>query len=486
MQATSHRWNILLLGMIAALVLLWRLGGPSLAPWDEAIYAQVSKEIVQGKGWLTLHWADQPWFEKPPLMMWITAVLYRLFGVSEFWARAVSAFSGIGLVITTYLIGAFAYGKRVGLLGALILLTCYHFLSFARFGTMEVMLTLFTYLAVWGYLRLRDGNEMWWYLIWLCLALGLLTKGAAGLIAVAVVFLAMLFDGGLKTAIKSKHFWFGFLFALLIVVPWHAAMFARYDRAFIEEYVRYHVIARSTSTLEGHPSSYFYYLGRLVDGFFPWIVIVPFAIVASVRRTLKSDSPSQPLLLIALLVFGVYTIIPTRRPWYIVPLYPALAILIANFVVHLYNSHKSSRIYRGLIVSACVLLTVIGIGYCALSVSLNRRPEEPLVRLARMARSATPSDREPLLLLDESKPLPGQVPLFYSDRPIRQVYVSVKPNSEDAKRYLNYEKLVDLTRDATRLIILPQKEMEGLSADYEINVRAEVNPYIYAQIRRRN
>ena len=168
------------------------------------------------------------------------------------------------------------------------------------------------------------------------------------------------------------------------------------------------------------------------------------------------------------------------------PLYPALAILIANFVVHLYNSHKSSRIYRGLIVSACVLLTVIGIGYCALSVSLNRRPEEPLVRLARMARSATPSDPDPLLLLDESKPLPGQVPLFYSDRPIRQVYVSVKPNSEDAKRYLNYEKLVDLTRDATRLIILPQKDLEGLSADYEIKVRAEVNPYIYAGIRRRS
>jgi 4-amino-4-deoxy-L-arabinose transferase-like glycosyltransferase len=329
MQGTSHRWNVFLLGIIAALILLWKLGGPSLAPWDEAIYAQVSKEIAQGKGWLTLHWADQPWFEKPPLMMWITAVLYRLFGVSEFWARSVSAFSGIGLVMTTYFIGAFAYGKRAGLLAAMILLTCYHFLSFARFGTMEIMLTLFTYLAVYGYLRLSGGNEKWWYMIWLCIALGLLTKGAGGLIALAVVLLALVFDSGLRSAIESRHFWLGCFLALLVIVPWHAVMYARYERAFIDEYVRYHVIARSIRTLEGHPSSYFYYLGKLVDGFFPWILIVPFAIIQAVRRAIKGESPSRALLLTALLVFGIYTIIPTRRPWYIVPIYPALAILIA-------------------------------------------------------------------------------------------------------------------------------------------------------------
>ena len=122
-----------------------------LAAWDEAIYAQVSKEIAQGEGWLTLHWAYQPWFEKPPLLMWMTAALYRLFGISEFWTRFVAAASGIGLVVTTYLLGAFAFGKRVGVLAALILLTCYHFISFSRFGTMEVTLTLFAYLAIYGF-----------------------------------------------------------------------------------------------------------------------------------------------------------------------------------------------------------------------------------------------------------------------------------------------------------------------------------------------
>ena len=85
LSSRSHQRNILLLGSLAAFILLWRLGASSLAPWDEAIYAQVSKEIARGEGWLTLHWAYQPWFEKPPLLMWITAALYRLFGIGSWF-----------------------------------------------------------------------------------------------------------------------------------------------------------------------------------------------------------------------------------------------------------------------------------------------------------------------------------------------------------------------------------------------------------------
>ena len=150
--------HMLVLIVIAAFVFLWRLGAGNLEPWDEAIYAQVSKEVIHGGDWLTLHWQYQPWFEKPPLLLWTTAVLYRLFGVNEFWARAASAFSGIGLIVVTYLIGQRAYDKWVGLFAAVILLTSYHVVSFARFGTMDVMLTLFTYLAIYAYLRLKDGG----------------------------------------------------------------------------------------------------------------------------------------------------------------------------------------------------------------------------------------------------------------------------------------------------------------------------------------
>src|SRR5215211_3367672 len=87
-------WTVLSL-LVVAFALLWKLGAGSLAAWDEAIYAQVSKEIVQGGEWLTLHWQYANWFEKPPLFMWITAAFYRVLGVNEFAARLPSAISGL-------------------------------------------------------------------------------------------------------------------------------------------------------------------------------------------------------------------------------------------------------------------------------------------------------------------------------------------------------------------------------------------------------
>src|SRR5207249_7769727 len=105
-------WPLAGLLSLAAFVLLARLGYGALDDWDEAIFAQVSKEMVRGGDWLTPHWNYLPYFNKPPLLMWSTALLYLAFGVSEFTARAISALSGVALVGMTYLVGRTAYDRR--------------------------------------------------------------------------------------------------------------------------------------------------------------------------------------------------------------------------------------------------------------------------------------------------------------------------------------------------------------------------------------
>jgi 4-amino-4-deoxy-L-arabinose transferase and related glycosyltransferases of PMT family len=477
--------HICLIILIASLALFWKLGAGSLAAWDEAIYAQVSKEIVQGGDWLTLHWNYRVWFEKPPLFMWITALFYRLFGASELWARMPSALAGIALLLVTYSIGKLKYGKRVGLLAAIVLLTCYHFLSFSRFGTMEVMLTLFTYVALYAYLRLNRENQKWWYVVWPACAMALMVKGAGGLIAPAAIVLALICDKRFWAAIQSKHFWQAVLLALLIAAPWHILMCFRYGRAFIDEYIGYHVIARSTKTIEGNASGYFYYVGKFVDGFFPWCLLVPFAVFSEAGKKFKEPSRSWILLILSALVFGLYTAIPTRRTWYIVPLYPALAILVAAFIYHLYQNYQSRTLLRRVTVAAIVLLIIVGGLYSFVSLYLNQKPEEPLARLARVARSTSPDDKDSLLLLYGVEPFYAQVSLFYSQRPVEQTYVLTEPVSEDAKRYVNYENLAEVTQSFAKRIILRKEDLQNLSTDYEIRVLAEDGPLAYATIKHR-
>src|SRR5918993_5233926 len=105
-RAAAPRWlPMLLLVGIAAAAIGWRLDARSLEDWDEAIYAQIAKEMLSSGDWLTLHWGYEPFFEKPPFLMWSTATLFSLFGVSELTARAASALSGVGAVALVYAIG---------------------------------------------------------------------------------------------------------------------------------------------------------------------------------------------------------------------------------------------------------------------------------------------------------------------------------------------------------------------------------------------
>jgi hypothetical protein len=65
-------------------------------------------------------------------------------------------------------------------------------------------------------------------------------------------------------------------------------------------------------------------------------------------------------------------------------------------------------------------------------------------------------------------------------------YISVTPPSEDAKRYVAYEPLADLTRASTRRVILPKKELVRLTSEYEIEILAEIDPLVYATIRHKD
>src|SRR5580704_1450235 len=97
---TSRSWQIvstLLATLLACIVLLILLGHKPLTNWDEGIYAEISREMLSSNP-LVPHWNYQPWFEKPPLMPWITAIFFRLFGINEFWSRAGSALSGVAIV----------------------------------------------------------------------------------------------------------------------------------------------------------------------------------------------------------------------------------------------------------------------------------------------------------------------------------------------------------------------------------------------------
>jgi len=468
----------LLVIVVAAIVLFYRLGDPALKNWDEAIYAEVAKEILQGGDWLTLHWQHANWFEKPPLTFWIIAAFFRLFGVGEFSARAVSALAGVGSVAVVYAIGKLQRGPVCGLIAAGILLTTFQFVQMSRLVNTDVALLFFIYGGVYGYLRARDRDRRWWYVVSVSCSLGFMVKSFASLVAPAAIAIALVIDGQVTETLRAKQFWFSVLAGLAIIVPWHATMIYLHGSSFVNEYFYYHVWSRTLTTLEGHDGRYWFYFREIWEKIHPWWSIAPFAVVFNIWQV-KQRRSSVVLLALALLVFGFYTAALTKLPSYILPVYPALALLISDLFTWVFDQ-------RRLLLRVGVILVCVCFAYAAvlkiISYYVRIEPEDEAVK--ELASLAAAQDRPPLLIVySRTGEFASQSALFYSNKRVQQAR-SEKTGYNNGL-YHNNQPLAEVAGEQPAGIILAKDDVEALLANYTINIVAQSHNLVYATIQKK-
>ena len=462
----------------AAIVLFYRLGDPALKNWDESIYAEVAKEILQSRDWITLHWQHTNWFEKPPLTFWIMAGFFRVFGVSESSARAVSALAGVGLVAVVYGIGKRQRGPVCGLIAALILLTTFQFVQMSRLVNTDVLVVVFMYLGVYGYLRVRDGDGRWWYVVSVSCALGFMAKSFASLFAPAAIAFALVVDRQAHETLKAKQFWFSILASLAIVIPWHAVMIYRHGSAFLNEYFYYHVLSRTVTALEGHNGAYWFYVREIWAKIYPWWSIAPFAVAFNLWQ-IKRGRSSLVVLALAVLVFGFYTAAQTKSTSYILPVYPALALLISDLFTWLWDCRRVA--IRVAVVLVCVWFAHEAIGKIRSYYVRIEDSDEGVKELANLA--AAQSFPPVLIVYSQNGEFDPQAALFYSNK--RVVQAAGGNRAYNSTVYHNYKPLADVADEQPSGIIVAKNEVEPLLADYTIEIVAQSHDLVYATIRRK-
>ena len=470
-----NHWEILLLLVLAAIVLLPGLSSHPLVSWDEAIYAEISKEFLIMHSWLVPHWNYQPWMEKPPLFLWVTAVFFKVFGISEFWARAASAFSGIGVVAVTYYCARELKDSRLGWVAAFLLLTMRGFLQMASNGKTDMMLTLWMFVGLYGILLLTKGRRAGWYLFWCGSALAIMTKSAA--VAPVFVTLAVLVIVRRDLfGVVSKQFFFGLALFVLIVAPWHIYMISHFGGAFVDQYLGRHVLERSMSSLEDNHESVFYYPILLLKWAFPWVLIVPIGYWFAVRQ--KSLNVFHCF---ALVLFLFYTLVQTKLAHYMEPIYPALAIVAA---VPIYRWIRSWRMARVLLAGFAMALLA---GLVALPILENHIAAgygSPVVDLIRA--NPVPGYDGPLLLCSDRVMITMAAPLFYAPSKTEQTYIYSKPMKTDSvaidpktmdKKYWHPVPLLLAVNSTADLIVISKELLPHLPGTLSFRPIAETSDY---------
>jgi 4-amino-4-deoxy-L-arabinose transferase-like glycosyltransferase len=372
-------------------LLFYRLGSRPLNSWDEAVYAESAKEMVQDGDWLTPHWNHEKFLQKPPLFTWSAALLFKLFGVSEASARAVSALSGVGCVVLVLFIVRLFSAEYTAVIAALILLATPSFKLNARYAMTDVMLTFFMLSAIYAYLRTKE-NTKWWLLAGVSCGLAVMTKGAGAIPIFAALIIVIAWKN--RAAIRTRNFWLGVCLCLVLAGAWHLTMLCLHGRTFIAEYFSSQVVGRTLQLVDSPEGQYgtFSYIPTVVLGFFPFCLLLPL----SISGWFKAKGVPIILTVFAPTVLVLYSLASTKHQWYIIPIFPILSIIAAPL------SRKLIPLF---------IVAIAG----GLIFSASNRPSKETAAIAQLSHRAS-VDAGPLGFYPGL--LHGPEILFYSNRPL--------------------------------------------------------------------
>ena len=308
---------------------------------DESRYVSMSKDMFNTKDFMTLYLNKEFFFEKPPLYFWSECLSFALWGkVCEAAARFPVALYGMMSCFMIYILGRKVVSRTFGVVSSLILATSLEFLILAKFAILDIVLaSCVTFSLCFGmltYFVKEQNKKYFWWLFYIFSGLAVMAKGIPGfVIPFGSMFFISIYTKTFKKLFKPQYFIVGFVLFLGITLPWHIAMLNMHDPLFFNEYVMKHHVARFLGSGElGRQQPFYFYLLTILWGFFPWIVST---LCVLIRKIVKRDfgfrgqNETHKLMMfagiIALFTLLFFSSSKTKLVTYILPIYPALALL---------------------------------------------------------------------------------------------------------------------------------------------------------------
>ncbi|MGH7953251.1 MAG: ArnT family glycosyltransferase [Limisphaerales bacterium] len=342
-----QRW---LLVLLTAFTFFFLLGSRALNEPDEGRYAEIAREMIETGNWLVPHFWYLPHLDKPPMTYWLVAASMKLFGQNEWAVRLPVALAGIGGVWATFLLGCSLGGRRVGFWSALISQSSLLYFVMARFLTTDIFLTQFTVWAIYFFWRswlelnlefgIRNSEFFKWHLAgWAAIALGFLTKGPIAFAIPMVSFLALMIYRRKKIFEKKVLFGglaIGILIFFALAAPWFLAVFRR-----VPQSAHFMILGQAAghllgTTIKNRTGSPFYFFAILLVGLLPWTILLGWlwrfeSSKSKVQNPQSAISKNGWLILNvwAIFTFVLFSFSHSKLPAYILPIFPALAVMLA-------------------------------------------------------------------------------------------------------------------------------------------------------------
>jgi 4-amino-4-deoxy-L-arabinose transferase-like glycosyltransferase len=349
---------------------------------DESLFAQATKQMIETGDYIDIRFQDEVRYKKPVGIYWLQAGVVRAataLGIADattsIWIyRVPSLLGAVGAVLMTYW-AALAFGtRRTAFLAALMMASSILLGAEARLAKTDAML-LFTIVAAMAVLARRyvgaaddpvaprDWRDA--AIFWTALACGILLKGPLILMVVGLAVATLIVaDRKARWLLRLKPV-VGVAWMLLLVVPWFAAIMSRAGESFFVESVGRDLLGKITTGQQTHFGPPGYYLVLFWATFWPAAPLAALAAPAVWRQ--RREQATRFLLAWLAPSWIVFELVMTKLPHYVLPLYPAVAILIALAIEHevLSSSRRVVRtlVHWPLVGGAMLLIALVAIVY---------------------------------------------------------------------------------------------------------------------------
>ena len=378
-------------GGIAFACFFASLGTIRLWDEDEPKNAVCGREMFLRGDWVVPTYNDKLSLDKPVLLYWGMIAAYHLLGVTELAARLPSALAGIGTIVLTFHLGRLLVDSRTGLLASCLTVSALMFSVLARGATPDSLLILCVTVSLWSFVAgvaSRRGGHFCgrsdspnptsihktglppsaWLGVYTGIGFAVLAKGPIGIVmplAIIGLFL-LLFDDNEETSIESTfvgrvrcllaprrylrvvktlRLGWGLLLVAAIALPWYILVALQTDGEWLVGFLGTHNVGRFLHPMEHHRGLPIYYIVAIMAGFFPGSVFLPVSVWEMARETRKrgAECQSAGFLFCWIGCFVVFfSLAATKLPNYVVPCYPALAVICGSWLTSVIN-HSTIR-----------------------------------------------------------------------------------------------------------------------------------------------
>jgi len=330
-------------------------------PWpaDEPRFALIAQQMVESGQWLFPFRGGEVYPDKPPMFMWAIGLFYWLTGSLRIAFLLPSLLAGLGCLTLVYDLGRRLWNRQSAYRAGLLLLFTVQFTVQARQAQIDMLVTFFITLGLYGFLRflLCGGGWRWYYLGWFAAGLGIITKGVGIVAALALLPALWTHRDAIRQAGKAQ--WAkalaGPLFLLLAVGLWLLPMVLAVQASgdpVLEAY-RNNILFRQTVTRYAnawhHVKPFWFYLTSVIPPFWlPLSLLLPWLVWLSAKAIRAGQREVIVLVGYLLLVLLFFSLSPGKRGVYITPATPALALLAAPWLPQLFDRRWPARLWQGL------------------------------------------------------------------------------------------------------------------------------------------